>query len=442
MSKLILSILLCICNICSYAQINKYQANGKIQIENIVLSECLNKNIEERNEIFSCDRSNDGLWNIVHKDVLVKNSGNNIDVKVSYSNDSIFIREIEIRSEEKIDSKCLKDLSYQIKVNRSDYDTYAWFVVLSSDVCSDSYQVFLPNVYTTNEYPVTKKSDYQYEPFIMDGTCEWLSTYHVRSYSKYVITSADTLIQDKTYKKILSKGCTSDNEIYYGAIQEENKRIYFIPEASEIGMNEGDEVLLYDFNMKVGDYIAYPWHDESVKVAHIDTVRINGDIRRRFYFYHYDSYYEKLKIDESNFWIEGVGNNIRTFMPFPPIPTCIDCDLRVHCVHQGEKVLYRDNDSSPCNCNEEQSIGNSTQDDSFCLLQNPIKDKCLSMKLNDSTFTKIDIYSWNGKLLLTKEISVSNGILEFSLTSLQPGNYILILSRPDNSRESCKVIIQ
>ena len=129
-------------------------------------------------------------------------------------------------------------------------------------------------------------------------------------------------------------------------------------------------------------------------------------------------------------------------MPFPPIPTCIDCDLRVHCVHQGEKVLYRDNDSSPCNCNEEQSIGNSTQDDSFCLLQNPIKDKCLSMKLNDSTFTKIDIYSWNGKLLLTKEISVSNGILEFSLTSLQPGNYILILSRPDNSRESCKVIIQ
>ena len=170
MNKLLFLILFCACNLFLYAQ----PSIKSIQVENVKLGECLDKTTKDRYEIFSYYDSynsteNCFLLEFFHKDILVNSSCSNINVEITCSNDTVFIRETEIKSETNTDEKCLRDLSYQIRVGSH----HALVLVLISDVSSIPYQVFYAG---SNEcvYPVTEKSDYQYKPFIMDGSCEWI----------------------------------------------------------------------------------------------------------------------------------------------------------------------------------------------------------------------------------------------------------------------------
>ena len=103
-----------------------------------LLSNCLDKTIDQRNETFSYHENGSNLFDISHKDILVNSSNSTIDVEVSWSNDSIFIRETEITDENGIDNKCLKDLSYQIQV---DLDVINIFLVVTSEVSSQPNQI-------------------------------------------------------------------------------------------------------------------------------------------------------------------------------------------------------------------------------------------------------------------------------------------------------------
>ena len=53
----------------------------------------------------------------------------------------------------------------------------------------------------------------------------------------------------------------------------------------------------------------------------------------------------------------------------------------------------------------------------------------------------MQIYSWDGKILVTKDIHINNGTLDVPLMKLQAGNYILILSCEDGNRESTHIVI-
>lgn len=124
------------------------------------------------------------------------------------------------------------------------------------------------------------KSDDEYHPFIMDGTCEWFTALY--GFQTTAISKEDTIIQNKTYKKIYLQRCDSKEKEYRGAIREENKQIFVVFETDK----EGKENLLYDFNMKVGDRISYEYLGGlTFEVARIDKVEIEGIARRRYYFY-------------------------------------------------------------------------------------------------------------------------------------------------------------
>lgn len=127
--------------------------------------------------------------------------------------------------------------------------------------------------------------------------------------------------------------------------------------------------------------------------------------------------------------------------PFRPIPTCMGCHLRVQCVHQGEKILYREDMNSPCSCGNGQSVQKNGADNEFRILKNPVENHILSLELKDAKFNRMEIYSWDGKMCMTKDIHISNGTMDIPLVNLQVGNYILILSREDGSRESAQIII-
>lgn len=284
-----------------------------------------------------------------------------------------------------------------------------------------------------------QSDEYTYKPFIMDGTCEWVMPIKDISYYKQTISAEDTVIQGKTYKKIVSQDCEKAIKEYSGAIREEDKRVYYISSEKN---EEIKEKILFDFNLKVGEHFFYDYLDRiGIEVAYIDTVQIEKIFRKRYFFYLLDDNNEKgEEVYHFDSWIEGIGSEQGLLLPFHPIPTSL-LNFRVACVHQGEKVLYRDYNDSPCHCGSGQSIEKNSQNNLFRILQNPIKDNLLSIELKESAFSKIDIYSWDGKLLLTKGISIRNGLLEIPVANLSAGNYIVILSQSDNSRESVRIVV-
>ena len=418
--------------------------NGEVYnpVDYIVLSGCLNneqnrstRSLKDRNEVFLCKYDYmEKVLSITHKDVLVNCANRAIDVKVKILADTITIYEAEVKEKEEMDCVCLKDLSYRIKIPNSK----TFILAIQSDVSSQSYQSYVLKLKGEDEsFQVTGKSEYTYRPFIMDGTCEWFTVEWFEDYYKHTISAEDTLILEKTYKKLFYEECKKAGKKYVGAIREDNKRVYYFPQGNEYQ----EEKLLYDFNMKIGDKVSYDhmYKNLTFEVAHIDTVLINNEFRRQYYFY--EKYGDgQIGISLWDSWIEGIGSTMELMRPFAERPTCIGCHLRVLCVHQGDKVLYKGMDDDPCICDEGQGLENRPIDLSFRILKNPLENKLLSIELKEATFSKIDVYSWDGKLLLSKDISINNGILDIPL-NVQSGNYIFILSRPNQSRESAKIIV-
>ena len=88
-----------------------------------------------------------------------------------------------------------------------------------------------------------------------------------------------------------------------GAVREEDRRVYY---RRKISQNYQDEVLLYDFNLNVGDTVTVNWMGQQLMVMEESEVEVNGTMRRQLGLGAYSIGYPPTEIDE--YWIEGVGS--------------------------------------------------------------------------------------------------------------------------------------
>ena len=58
-------------------------------------------------------------------------------------------------------------------------------------------------------------------------------------------------------------------------------------------------------------------------MARIDNVQIEGETRKRYYFYDMD--YDPDQIYPYDSWIEGIGSEQELMRPFSPLRTCMGC---------------------------------------------------------------------------------------------------------------------
>jgi hypothetical protein len=89
-----------------------------------------------------------------------------------------------------------------------------------------------------------------------------------------------------------------------GAVREEDKRVYY---RRKISQNYQDEVLLYDFNLTVGDTVTVNWMHQQLMVLEESEVEVNGTMRRKLGLGRYYIGYPPTEVDE--YWIEGVGSS-------------------------------------------------------------------------------------------------------------------------------------
>jgi hypothetical protein len=188
--------------------------------------------------------------------------------------------------------------------------------------------------------------------FSIKPTSVWRVNYYFGDYTsihsgddlfKYYI-ERDTLINSIPYYKLYKSGIMYldkpfyYDKIYLGAIRDEDNRFFFIEK------NSTDEVLLYDFNLNIGDSIYSIAEKCKITINRIDTLQ---DGRKLFYFSKGHSL-GKCLFFGSGFYIEGIGSLGGLFSESP----CDHIGFRENfliCYSEDNKIVYQSNQAR-CRC--------------------------------------------------------------------------------------------
>jgi hypothetical protein len=232
----------------------------------------------------------------------------------------------------------------------------------------------------------------------------------------------DTIINSNQYFKVYQlEGLELDitEAEYVGAYREVDKKIYAL-----FGEFSENEMLIYDFNLEIGDFFDYPMYGE-MEVLNVDTIELlDGTIRKKI----------ELSGDA---WIEGIGSLSGLFAPIDPQPLNYT-STNLKCFYQNETSIYINDYLSSLDCDEcfcALDI-DSYDTNSFKIFPNPFFNE-LNFKTGLYTDFRVRIYDSKGQLI--KEISnfKSNRI---NLSELSCGIYFLELM--DNEKTILRQIIK
>ncbi len=250
---------------------------------------------------------------------------------------------------------------------------------------------------------------------IYQGTCD------PPDYCKYTyFLQGDTTIDLLTYHKLYSNDSSSIS--YLGGLREDDKRIYFYDK------NCTHNILLYDFNLTVGDSIllttllCYNQLPLYMKVSYIDSVLLEDmTYRKRINFSGYS--------DRS--WIEGIGSKAGLLYPyFDGIP-CM-CWLKLICFKQNDITLFKDESLVPCfnyMVSNKEFKNNSNLSNVY---PNPVNNK-ITIDLQDFnklTDIEFSICNIQGQVLIRQSLLQNKS--EIDISHLEKGVYLLKLKNKEN----------
>ena len=203
----------------------------------------------------------------------------------------------------------------------------------------------------------------------------------------------DTTVEQTEYKKLYATNDTTlSNWFKYGAVRENENRVYFYLFAN------ATEVLLYDFNLNVGENfisthnsIDYQGCPIEMEVSSIDTVTIeNGEQRQRFNF------------SDGEKWISGIGSLYG--LVNVGINYCvIDMYYDLSCCHENEELVFQSPDFDNCLINTVGINENSTRI-SHSVCPNPFtQTTVLNFNYSSSQTYRLQIINSTGQVLKKKK---------------------------------------
>jgi hypothetical protein len=277
--------------------------------------------------------------------------------------------------------------------------------------------------------------EYSYVPYVKGGSI-WNyctidesasdSMYWWYNYERYTITEDTVCIGDNCYNKMFY-GCPQ-NQSYYGAFREQDKKIYFVESGGST------EKVVYDFSLNIGDTFVchvdtFLIHDTPyiashiIIVSNIDTIDIGGSLRKRFGF--------GLGID--NAWIEGIGNMQFLIDPYAYIP---EYQYKLNYKKENDKIVYLSTESwfNENDCDDVGIENTAMHDGTNTLFQNTPNPFNISTTIkyqlsDNATNAKICIYNLTGKQLQCYNLPATKGesSIEVCASSLQSGMYLYSL---------------
>ena len=268
-----------------------------------------------------------------------------------------------------------------------------------------------------------------------------------------VLIFNDTIINGNTYHKLYNSDITSSdtlNSNYTGAIREVNKRIYLHLDSLSAHnitffcrwWNGSDtsvlnkDLLLYDFNVSVGDTILYDYLDSTkIEITSVDSILIQNQYRKRYHYNFVSSNY----INNCNglFWvynyyIESIGSPLGIF---GHLGTYFENHSEILCFEDTE-IAYPDSLA----CYNAVGINDATKkENSVAIYPNP-NNGTFELTI-DAPFQQanLTIFDVTGKVIIQQKITQNN--TQLNLLSHPKGMYFYQLL-VDGKQVKGKLIVQ
>ncbi len=175
----------------------------------------------------------------------------------------------------------------------------------------DGSAYHLGEVYQDGELIYSDPYFHDYVPMIKEGNQrqKWNVVYmasmnYPNDYFTEIQSIRDNITLDGVDYKLVWKEDVYNSKRIAGAVREEDKRVYYRMYWQQSYQNE---VLLYDFNLTVGDTVSVGWSDYRLIVLEESQVQVNGTMRRKLGLAMYFDDGTTGEVDE--YWIEGVGSS-------------------------------------------------------------------------------------------------------------------------------------
>lgn len=259
-----------------------------------------------------------------------------------------------------------------------------------------------------------------YHPF-PTGAANWVYRYYddlhypTSIFTPYSLLG-DTTISSINYKKVFKYIS------YAGALREDNKIIYFVPDTSST------EYLLYNFNLNVGDSIFHPYGgavctNDTVVVWNVDSVMAS------------DGYHRRLWFNSDAQWIEGIGAVYYLLEPCNVL--CVSGNDYLECISTDSSLNYP---SGYLSCMVSVPELN-TENSKISINPNPFSDNAtinIGREFYNSTVLIFDIL---GNIVRKYFISEQNAI-ELNRLNLKSGIYSIQLTNSKGNTVSEKIVIE
>lgn len=265
----------------------------------------------------------------------------------------------------------------------------------------------------------------------VDGTSQCKDTYNYNLYF-----NGDSIINGNRYFKLytvgykffslISPSCTGPQQFYHyfkTLVRYHQNKLYI--------MNNATEQLFIDYNLQIGDSIKNVGFSPGIplKIYQIDSVNINGNYLKRFF-------YQSTTSLDTGYVIEKIGSNHGFISEFTYF---FENSKELICYSENNVTLYTEPNSN-YNCQLTLNI-NETNNESniFSLHPNPVSNS-FSIKINvtKSTPKKVIITNYLGEITLEEPYKENN--LNYSISHLPNGIYFVLIETASGT--SVKKIIK
>lgn len=196
-----------------------------------------------------------------------------------------------------------------------------------------------------------------------------------------------------------------------GAYRNDDNQVFY---CKWNGSSYDDEVLLYDYDLEVGDFF-HDDDDHPMQVTEVTTITdLNGVSRKKITF----SFIGLT--DVSEFWIEGVGSN-RGFMHVGQWEADHDSEGEMYhllCYHEDNNVIFVNPEYNDCDM--PYAVEDNSKDTNVSIYPNPAKDVIKILNDNSLNITSIEILDLTGRTVLSTD--KSSGI---NISELPEGQYFV-----------------
>lgn len=259
-------------------------------------------------------------------------------------------------------------------------------------------------------------------------------------------TEADTSIDAITYRKLIMSSDSVFTEISpIGGIREDSNRIYLSK-----SRYTSEEVLLYDFELNTNDtatvrrlfhinnYSSYPI---KVKVDSVNTIDLNGEIRKRL-FVEYECIGYPV-YNSKDVWVEGIGSLTNGLLN-ESCQCVTGCYTKSHltCYFEDDNLKWSNPDFSRCVI-DSSGIVNSVHENGYnpatvLIIPNPVTD--ISRISYSDGFELVTVYDIMGHHL--KSYSFNGHSIEVSRDEFNSGIYFVVIKCKDHRVCSQKLIVK